>query len=824
MLLGTSAVSGTGNELNNALTGNSASNRLTGGAGNDALNGMAGADTMLGGTGNDTYTLDSTSDVVTEYANEGTDTVRSPFAYTLGANVENLLLTGSASVNGAGNAGNNVLTGNTGRNTLSGAGGNDVLDGGAGVDTLLGGTGDDTYVVDQGGDVVLEGAAEGTDTVRASATFTLSANDENLTLTGTALVDGTGNTGTNILIGNVGANRLDGAAGADTMKGGAGDDTYIVDNVGDTIVENLNEGADTVISTVDYTLSANVENVTIPSGVGGSWMMRVVGNDLNNVITGNQYSNELIGLGGNDILDAGVHQSAFGGIDTLAGGTGSDTYLVVNTRSRVIEQPDEGVDVVYTTASFALGANVENIFLKDAHPPSFDANMDHYAMLWGDEQLAENYWEDVFSRYLRTTLAEAERLTYFDVWGNDLDNVVGGDGTNDWLEGNGGDDMLSGARGDDVLYGGAGDDTLDGGEGSDAMFGGPGNDTYVVDASDRFWRGLAQLRPQGVENANEGTDLVMSAGGFGLPANFENLTLTGAAAVDGYGNEGPNVIRGNAASNWIGGNVGADRLYGGAGNDFLVGHAGADAMYGEAGNDLLEGLEDNDTLIDASGNNLLLGGLGADALTGGAGRDFFAGGIGNDVISTSTGADIIAFNRGDGQDVLNASAGVDNTLSIGGGVRYTDMTLNKAGSDLLLGLGGSDSITLKGWYAAAANRSVLNLQVIAEAMADFDATSPDKLLNKKVVNFDFAGVTAAYDAAGMPANWALTNALLSRHLSSSDTSALGADLAYGYGSRGSLRNMGFDPVQGMLASGSFGISAQALQPLSALETFGRRLT
>ena len=108
-----------------------------GGGGNDTLNGGAGNDTMLGGAGNDTYVVDAAGDVVTELAGEGTDIVQSGINYTLGANVENLTLTGSASVNGAGNALNNTLTGNIGDNLLEGAAGNDTLNGGAGNDTML---------------------------------------------------------------------------------------------------------------------------------------------------------------------------------------------------------------------------------------------------------------------------------------------------------------------------------------------------------------------------------------------------------------------------------------------------------------------------------------------------------------------------------------------------------------------------------------------------------------------------------------------------------------------------------------------------------------
>ena len=195
--------------------------------------------------------VDNTGDVVTENANEGTDTVRSGVTHTLAANVENLTLTGTSAINGTGNTLNNLIIGNGAANTLNGGSGDDTLDGAAGADSLLGGTGNDTYVVDNTGDVVTESTNSGTDTVQSGVTHTLAANVENLTLTGTAAINGTGNTLNNLIIGNSAANTLnggsgndtlDGAAGADSLMGGTGDDTYVVDNTGDVVTESASSG------------------------------------------------------------------------------------------------------------------------------------------------------------------------------------------------------------------------------------------------------------------------------------------------------------------------------------------------------------------------------------------------------------------------------------------------------------------------------------------------------------------------------------------------------------------------------------------------------
>jgi Ca2+-binding RTX toxin-like protein len=262
---------------------------------------------VAGQLGNDTYMVSSTMTEISEVAGEGTDAVHSSISWSLGANLEDLVLLGNADINGTGNSADNLITGNQGNNRLNGGGGNDFLSGG---------DGDDTYIVD-GGDAISENAGEGTDTVLSSATVVvLSSQIENLVLTGSGAINGTGNAQDNVMTGNRAANTLSGGAGADTLIGGRGDDVYVID-AADVISENAGGGRDTVRAGFTYALGVNVENLQLL----GAGALSGTGNAGANTLTGNSGNNTLSGSGGNDLLEGG------GGADRLAGGSGADAFL-----------------------------------------------------------------------------------------------------------------------------------------------------------------------------------------------------------------------------------------------------------------------------------------------------------------------------------------------------------------------------------------------------------------------------------------------------------------------------------------------------------------
>jgi Ca2+-binding RTX toxin-like protein len=577
--------------------------------------------------------------------------VNTTIDYVLTAEVEQLVLLGSSDIDGTGNGLGNLITGNGGNNILSGLGGNDtlvggegndILDGGEGRDTLNGGNGDDVFIVDVVNDSIVETSTGGRDTVQTAIAWKLGSYLEDLVLTGTDSVAGTGNSLANTITGNAGANLLGGESGNDTLYGGLGDDTlnggsnnddlyggtgndtFIVDNLGDRVFES-GAGSDTVQSSVAFTLGALVEALVLTGSAG----IAGTGNTMSNVITGNTGGNALNGDAGADTLYGGAGADTLDGGtggDRMEGGTGSDTYVVDNAGDVLLELAAGGTDTVRSSIAWTLGAELEALVL---------------------------------------TGAGAINGT-----GNALANTITGNGANN---------RLFGLDGADTMAGGDGDDSLDGGTGNDSMTGGAGNDTFVVDSTgDRV-----------SEAAGGGTDTVQTALAHTLASNVENLVLTGAAAVNGTGNTLANTLTGNNAANGLYGGSGDDTILGGGGADTLDGGTGADSLTGGAGNDtyVVDDLADSVTEIAGQGRdtvrasvsqtlgaevedlvltgtaalngtgndlgnrltgnsavNILSGGLGADTLAGLSGNDNLTGGGGADAfvfLSTSSGTDTI---------------------------------------------------------------------------------------------------------------------------------------------------------------------------------------
>ncbi len=835
VLTGSATIDSGGNILNNRLTGNAADNTLQGFEGNDILDGRGGIDTLAGGAGNDTYYIDHAADIIMEVDGEGADAAISSVSYVLADHVEKLTLSGTAAIDGSGNAGANVLIGNAAGNRLDGLGGDDLLDGKAGADVLVGGAGNDTYVVDQAADTVIELADEGIDTVQSAGAWTLGDHLEHLTLTAAAAINGAGNGLDNVLTGNNAANTLegfagndwlDGRGGNDLLLGGTGDDVYVVAQAGDTVVELAEEGVDTVLASISYSLGEHVEQLVLTGTAG----IRATGNAGANTLTGNSGNNQLDGLAGADLL---------------IGGAGNDTYLVDDAGDAVVEAADEGVDLVKSSLSHALAAHVENLTLTGTAMIDGSGNALDNVMLGNSaaNALAGGDGNDVLNgaggadamaggagddAYVVDNIGDAvtelagggvdavnTALTY--TLGDHLENLnltgaANRNGTGNALDntisGNRGLNILTGLGGNDILAGGLGNDVyrFDSGFGRDVI----AEDDATVGNIDRIQFGagiaatdivLGRLDDDLVVHTADRQHSIQVMDWFAADAHrIERIEFTGGAFWDTAAIESaamqsvdmPGLLRGDSQ---------------------------ASVLLGQIGNTVLEGGEGDDALTDGDGNNLFSGGTGDDIATGGAGNDLFAGGSGNDILVTGGGSNVIAFNAGGGIDTVYSDSAAENTLSLGGGLSYADLSLSRDNNDLVLNAGADDKVILKDWYVG--NSSLLNLQIILDATGDYDAESMEPLYNQRVQNFDFLAMVSAFDAA-QAANpgigqWALGDALTQYHLAGSDGAALGGDLAYWYARNGSFTGIGLGAAQQIIGAPGFGAEAQGLREFAGLQ-------
>lgn len=669
--------------------GTAAADSLTGGAGNDLFRlQLGGSDSLLAGAGADWiamgYALDGgdtidggagsedtielfdsyptnvvfgagtvtgveifrfahgvDSDVVRFQLHDATLTTASaPVRFIATGIRESLYLDGRA-----GTTGFSVQSGAS-DDTLLGGAGADTLDGGGGADVLTGGGGNDTYHLDMD-DTATEEGNGGVDTVvTAEESFSLAAHFENLTLSSSAET-AVGNSAANVLRGTRHENVLDGAAGADTMQGGSGSDVYHVDNRRDVVVETTRGGTDTVVSSVDFRLGADLERLTL----AGTSSIDGVGNAQRNLLLGNRGAN---------VLDGGA------GADTMQGGRGNDSYRVDNAKDVVSEVRGGGVDSVVSTASFTLGAGVESLTLAGsavtargngsanvlrgnaaANVLDGDDGADTMAGGRGNDTYHVDTGRDVVQE-LRGGGVDTVTSRGSYTLGDHVENLVlerGGTGV--------GNDLGNSIRARGYA------NVLDGGRGADTLVGGDGDDRYIVDH-----RGDLT-----VEKRGQGTDTVVSNIDWTLASALENLRLAGKA-VSGTGNSGDNLIYGNDLDNVLDGKGGEDDLAGGKGNDtyhadggdFVIERAGggidvvmargsivladhvenltmvstgrawviasgnhaANVIQGASDAEWLDGHSGNDTISGGAGNDVLDGGAGCDRLTGGAGQDDFA--------------------------------------------------------------------------------------------------------------------------------------------------------------------------------------------------------
>ncbi len=706
-LTGDSDINGSGNDQDNYMIGNSGGNILDGGP---------GADIMEGGEGNDTYYTDNQEDQICESDAAGTDTEIRGFesAWLLTANVENLTLAGTV-YRGNGNELDNSITGNDldnnlwgaeGNDTLSGGAGNDALFGGEGMDIMTGGKGNDYLEGGPGDDIYVFNRGDGHDTINAAdsvdASDTLrfgpdiSASDviarqqgDNLLLTIKDSSDylfvmdhfATGANGEN--------GKLDRVEFANNVVWNADMIQTMTDQANNNHPPTVNSYLPVLQARAGspFTTVVPIDTITDPDtwdSITYSVTMQD-GSALPEWLSFDPATRVFSGTPGTG--DIGSLRFLLWGTDSC--GYSAGEYVTINVgqpnRSPNLAVPladqngSEGEPFSYTVPGTAFtdpdaGDTLTYSAAKadgSALPSWLDFNADIRAFS-GTPPAGSTGTINI-----RVTAKDPSNMTASDVF----DLVVGlpgltltGTSRADTLTGGNGNDTLRGLAGNDRLTGNAGNDRLDGGPGRDIMPGGPGDDTYIVDnTGDRV-----------MENADEGIDTIQSSITLTLAANVENLTLTGARAINGTGNALDNILIGNASAN---------SLSGGAGNDIMD------------------------------------GGAGKDKLSGGAGHDsyLFGRGYGNDTVIEN-----------------DSTPGNNDSALFGSGISTDQLWFRHAGKDLEVSIiGASGKLTIRNWYSGAAHhieqfrtadgKVLLDSQVdaLVNAMAAFapppagQATLPD---------------------------------------------------------------------------------------------------
>ena len=622
-LTGTADLSGTGNAASNVITAN---------AGNDTLTAGSGVATLIGGGGNDTFVVNATGDVVQDTNSGGNNAIVSSVSYTLATNVNTLTLTGSANLKGTANNGNDTLTSNTG------------------VDTLVGGTGNDLFIVNNAADLVQDSAAGAANAVQSSVNYVLPVNVNLLTLTGTAALTGTANSGNDTLVSNT---------GIDTLIGGSGNDVFIVNNTSDVVQDTAVGANNTLQSSVSFVLPTNVNTLTLTGTAN---------------ITGTANS-------GNDTLTASTS-----GFDTLVGGAGNDTFII-NSAGGVVRDSFAGFNnVIESAASLVLPSNINSLILTGSAALSATGNS-------GNDTLTANSGDDTLTA------------------GTGLATLIGGTGNDTFVLNNPGDVVQLGPiHGNDtieasfndtlptsvntlVLTGSAnltgtdngGNDSLVSNFGVDTLVGGGGNDTFVINNS----ADAVQV------GATTGVDTIQSSVSYVLPTNVDNLVLTGSSTT-GTGNGDSDTLTANRFS---------DTLVAGTGPTTLIGAGDDDTFVLANPSDVVQIAPDTfGYIIDApfsytlpsTIDELVLTGTANltgianddnDTLTSNSGIDTLVAGNGNDTFIINNAADVVQLGSSSGVDAVISA--VNFTLPTG----INSITLSGTGGSVATGNSGNDLLT-----------------------------------------------------------------------------------------------------------------------------------
>jgi trimeric autotransporter adhesin len=676
------------------IYGGAGNDLLIGGEGADFLVGGIGIDSLFGGFGDDQYDIDP-FDVITEYNNEGNDTIwlysiLAGTTYTVGDYFENLYIMadgiGYINLNATGNTLDNLVYGDLGSNLFSGLAGNDTLNGGGGTDTLIGGLGSDRYEFYLGYGILQidNTATDNATTIDTLFLYDIRAADLALS----RIVD-------DLLIS---ANATDKV----TIK------NYFA--VGDNKIDQIIFYDPTLATETIWTQTDIQQHIVSSPTAGDDFLNGTAGNDVINALAGNDTvyglagNDSLIGGIGNDTLDGGA------GIDTLVGGVGNDTFVIDVLTDVITENLNEGTDTVnvaITTAagSYTVGTNLENATLTNTVAYNLTGNTLGNVLtgnaannvldgLGGVDTLIGGLGNDTYTIDVLTDVI-TENLNE----GTDLVNVAIATAAGTYTVAANVENAtltntvaynLTGNGLNNTLIGNAVANIIDGGLGIDTMTGGLGNDTYTVDDALDVVTETSTLATE--------IDLVQASASYVLGANLEKLTLTGTTNINATGNGLANTLTGNAGNNVLNGLVGADTMIGGLGSDIYTIDATTDvvtenlnegtdlvnvAIATAAGTYIVATNVENATLTNTvaynlTGNtlgNVLTGSAANNVLDGLGGVDTLIGGLGNDTYTIDVLTDVITENLNEGTDLVNvAIATAAGTYTVAANVENATLT------------------------------------------------------------------------------------------------------------------------------------------------------
>ncbi|NBB47172.1 hypothetical protein GVN24_02675 [Rhizobium sp. CRIBSB] len=778
----------TGNSANNVISGGGGNQTMSGGAGDDQLLGGAGDDILIGGVGGDAldggagfdYASYAGSSAVTINLKTGVHTgeaandtfvgiegyIGSTAADSFVSGSEVALFDGDGGVDtvdySSSTAAVTVSLGAAGV-TTTGAGGdaqgdryldiervlgsafNDTLSSAVSGHTLVGGAGNDIYVVGHAGVTVTEATDAGTDEVRTTlVTYTLGANLENLTYTGTVNFQGNGNNLSNIITSQGGADTLYGYQGNDTFIGGGGADAIFGGDGSDTS-SYFNSNAAVFVDLQALTATGghaqgDVLN-SIENLVGSAFNDSLVGDSGSNRLTGLNGTDIINGNGGNDWIDGGA------GADIIDGGAGIDTLsysassaaVTIDLATDVHTGGDAQGDQI-SLVEIIEGSSFADTFVGESgFTLRGGLGDDTYVIDTDNVVIGENLNEG--NDTVRVSVASytlqdhIENVVFtgvgsFSIVGNSADNLLWGGGAADSLSGGAGNDTLVGGAGGDTLNGGVGIDTADysgssaaisidlasgTGSGGDAegdtfsgiekligttfddvfvsgaagnhFVGGSGNDIYLVNHADVI---VEELASQGEDEIRTTLSTYSIAGN----AAIERLRYTGTSDSSLTGNAGANVLIGGSGNDVLIGGAGADQLIGGAGSD-SASYANAAAAVtlnfvtgihtGDAAGDVFDGIE---AFIGSNLNDTFFLSAGAERVNGGAGSDIANYSLSSSAVAIDLTANIHSGGFAEGDDL----SGVERVV----GTSFGDTLASATSGHVLTGGAGDDIYVISG--------------------------------------------------------------------------------------------------------------------------------